>query len=97
MVQYDLGTIPDGVTVTRHGETLNCDSVIYWGDELTFAYTETSVVLTGNTKFESGYKWAEKATTTYSLSVGGKNHCQWRKIYSKWKMLNLTIKFNNKH
>lgn len=72
MVQYDLGTIPDGVTVTRHGETLNSDSVIYWGDELTFAYTETSVVLTGNTKFESGYKWAEKATTTYSLSVGEK-------------------------
>lgn len=72
LVQYSLGTIPDGVIVTRHGETLDSDSVIYWGDELTFAYTETSVDLTGNIKFESGYKWAEKATTTYNLSVGGK-------------------------
>ena len=71
MVQYSLGTIPSGVTVKRGNETLNSNSVIYWGDVLTFTYTETSVRLTGNTKIESGFKWSEKATTTNILSANG--------------------------
>ena len=69
MVQYSLGIIPSGVTVKRGNETLNSNSVIYWGDVLTFTYTETSVRLTGNTKIESGFKWSEKATTTNILKA----------------------------
>ncbi len=67
--EYSLGTIPEGVTVTRGSEDLSSNSKIYYGDQLTFTYTETSNRYTGNTKQEAGYNYLEKEITTYALMV----------------------------
>lgn len=67
--EYSLGSIPSGVIVKRGTETLNSNSKIYYGDQLTFTYTETSNRYTGNTKQEAGYNYSEKETTTYVLKV----------------------------
>ncbi len=63
-------TIPEGVVVTRGEETLTNDSVIYYGDELHFTYTERVASLTGNTKQENGYNYSEEEITTYLAKVG---------------------------
>ena len=67
--EYSLGSIPSGVIVKIGTETLNSNSKIYYGDQLTFTYTETSNRYTGNTKQEAGYNYREKETTTYVLKV----------------------------
>ncbi len=67
--EYSLGSIPSGVIVKIGTETLNSNSKIYYGDQLTFTYTETSNRYTGNTKQEAGYNYSEKETTTYVLKV----------------------------
>ncbi len=67
--EYSLGSIPSGVIVKRGTEVLNSNSKIYYGDQLTFTYTETSNRYTGNTKQEAGYNYSEKETTTYVLKV----------------------------
>ena len=52
---YVLGSIPAGVTVKLGDELLSSNSTIYWGDELTFTYIESTRRDTGNTKQEEGY------------------------------------------
>ncbi len=66
---YVLGSIPSGVTVKCGEELLSSNSTIYYGDELTFTYTESSRRDTGNTKQEEGYNYSEIETTVYSLSA----------------------------
>ena len=68
-IEYRLGAIPSGVTVKRNGTTLSSNSTIYWGDNLTFTYTESSTRLTGNTKQELGYNYLERENITNTLSV----------------------------
>ena len=71
MVQYSLGTIPEGVTVTRDGETLNSDSIIYWGDELTFTYEDKTIRFTGETREQDYFIYKEVETIVRSLVVNG--------------------------
>ena len=70
-VQYSLGTIPEGVTVTRNGETLNSDSIIYWGDELTFTYENKTIRFTGETREQDYFIYKEVETIVRSLVVNG--------------------------
>ena len=69
--EYSLGSIPEGVTVKRGEVVLMGNSKIYYGDTLTFTYTQVTEILTGNTKQENGYNYSEKETTTYILMVNG--------------------------
>ncbi len=91
-IEYSLGTIPAGVTVKRGSTTLSSNSIIYWGDSLTFTYSSSSTSYTGNTKQESGYNYREKETITYTLAVNGTNRSSG---YSMSVTGNVTLKLNS--
>ena len=92
-IEYRLGAIPSGVTVKRNGTTLSSNSIIYWGDELTFTYSESTTRYTGNTKQEAGYNYSEKETIARSLIVNGTTMSNGSK-YTAYGDVTLTLNTN---